>query len=86
MGQSIESALCESESTLRSLLENLPDFVLMVDRNAVIQFANRDAPAKERGSDSGRVRIRLRHSGTREACQLALHEAFVTGQPQTVEG
>ena len=39
-----EKALRESEATLRGLFENLPDIVVMLDRDANIQFINRTNP------------------------------------------
>ncbi len=38
----VERALRESEATLRGLFGNLPDVVILIDRSATIQFANRN--------------------------------------------
>jgi len=39
-----EQALREHDAKLRSLFQNLPDMVLMLDRDGVIQFANHGVP------------------------------------------
>ncbi len=80
-----ERALRESESKLRSLFENLPDFVIMVDRNGNIQFANRSAPGMDRESLLGERGFNMLVPEHREACRRALDRAFATGLPQTVE-
>jgi len=49
-----ENALRESESTFRTLVANLPDLVLLVDENAILLFANRDAPGATVGEMLGR--------------------------------
>jgi PAS domain S-box-containing protein len=43
-----EHALRESERKLRTLFENLPDLVVIVDRAGRIQFANRSVPEMDR--------------------------------------
>jgi PAS domain S-box-containing protein len=42
-----EEALKENEGIMRSILENSPDHILMVDENSNIQFINRPLPGKK---------------------------------------
>ena len=39
-----EDRLRENEALLRGLFENLPDFVILVDKEAKILYTNHDAP------------------------------------------
>jgi PAS domain S-box-containing protein len=85
MGPSNDSAFRQSENKLRTLLENLPDFVLVVDRNAVIQFANRDPPGGDRQALLGACGFAFTIPEHQEASRRALDQAFATGLPQTCE-
>jgi PAS domain S-box-containing protein len=80
-----EQALRESESKLRSLFENLPDFVVTVDRRGIIQFVNRGTPDVDREALVGRESFGFLLPEHAEAGRHALEQAFVTGSPQTVE-
>lgn len=80
-----ERALRESEHKLRILLENLPDLVLVVDRNAVIQFANRGLPHVDRRSLLGACGFDRIIPECRDACHQALDQAFASGLPQTCQ-
>ncbi len=80
-----EQALRESESKLRSLFENMPDFVLMVDRNAIIQFANHAAPGEPPGELVGSRGFDFIAPEHQEACRRALEETFETREVQAVE-
>ena len=77
--------LRESESTLRSLLENLPDLVVTVDRSANVQFVNRGTPDMDREAILGACGFGLVVPEHQPACRRALEQAFATGVPQTVE-
>jgi PAS domain S-box-containing protein len=80
-----QEALQESEAKLRSLFENLPDLVLVLDRSGRIEFANRALPGANLqdllGSD-GFGYIVPEH---RCRCREAHQQAILTGQVQTVE-
>jgi PAS domain S-box-containing protein len=80
-----ERALRESENKLRTLLENLPDLVLVVDRNAIIQFANRGLPDIDRQALLGACGFDHIVPECRDACRRALDQAFASGLPQTCE-
>jgi PAS domain S-box-containing protein len=81
-----EQALCESENLLRSLFENLPDFVIMVDRKGIIRFTNRilqpDTPQPKPGDCS----FDMIAPEYQEICHRVLDLAFSTGQPQSASG
>ncbi|HID75229.1 MAG TPA: PAS domain S-box protein [Planctomycetaceae bacterium] len=80
-----ERALARSESKLRRLILNMPDFVVVVDREGIIQFANRGIgpmSAEQLVGDSG---FRFMVPGSRERCEQALQRAVETGQVQNVE-
>jgi len=80
-----EAALCESEVKYRRLLENMPDFVVVVDLEARIRFANRPAPGTsvpELIGSTGFDHIVPEH---RPACRAAFEKALATGEVQSVE-
>lgn len=73
-----ENALRESEATLRGLMNNIPDLVLVVDSGSTIRFANHDVPgatAKELLGTPGFEFLAPEH---RETARRALAEAFQT--------
>jgi PAS domain S-box-containing protein len=75
----------ESEGRLRSLLENIPDIVCLVDRSGVVQFANRDTDDVTRNQLQGAVGFEFIVPEHREECRAALEGAFAGAMPQTVE-
>jgi len=78
------AALRESESKLRHLFENLPDFVLVVDRQGRIQFANRAVPGATREALIGSEGFAHLIPEHRARAERALEQAFLNGQPQVV--
>jgi len=80
-----ERALRESESRLRCLFENLPDLVVVVDRNATIQFANGKQPWISRESLLGACGLGFVIPEHQEPCRRALEQAIASGERQTVE-
>jgi len=83
--QEMNRAVRASEAKFRRLFENLPDFVLVVNRAGQVQFAN--LPDDHFGSSPLRgVAICERLSEAhRPGAEAALAQAFVTGQVQTLE-
>jgi PAS domain S-box-containing protein len=80
-----ELALRESESKLRSLIEFLPDLVVILDRDAMIYFANRGLSRVEGEKLLGTCAfdyILLEHH---QDTWHALEQAFATNTPQTIE-
>jgi PAS domain S-box-containing protein len=80
-----ENALRKSEATLRSLFENLPDFVLLMDRNSKIQFANRSFSEISRDSLRNKLGLDLAAPEHRDRFLRAVHETFDSGLPQNFE-
>ena len=87
MGQLKKAARQASQEKFlyASLLENIPDFVLVVDRNAIIQFANRSAP----GANPGALLVANGFSFVipehHELCRQTLGQAFATRTPQVCQ-
>jgi PAS domain S-box-containing protein len=80
-----EEALRKSEAKLRTLLENLPDFVLTVDRHATIEFANHGTPGATVQELLGANGFSFVVPEHQHSCRAAFHQAMATHQPQTVE-
>jgi len=80
-----ERALRESEATLRGLFENLPDLIMMLDRNANIQFINRAQSGISREEHIGAYLFDFASPEHKESCRRAFDLALATGQPQTTE-
>lgn len=77
-----EKALRESEGKLRSLFENLPNLVMMVDQNARILFVNRDQANATREALLGDCAFSLITPEYQNMCRRGLEQAISTGQPQ----
>lgn len=74
-----------SVGTLRSLLDNLPDVLLILDEKVRIQFANRSGEKLEREALLGRNARELLAPEYREVCWQALQDALADGKLRTVE-
>lgn len=71
-----ENALRESEDTLRGLVANMPDLVLVVDRRATILFANRGVPGASAEQLIGNTGFGFLQPDHRDVAQRALSEAL----------
>ena len=80
-----EKALRESESKLRSLLENLPDLVLVLDRDANVLFVNHSRTRCSPETLQGKSGIVFTAPEYRSLSQRALDQALITGLPQSME-
>ena len=80
-----EQALRESEAKLRGLLENLPDFVLIVDRDATIQFVNHGALATTAEEVTGSNTFSFIAPEHQPPCRETFRQALATQQTQAVE-
>jgi len=80
-----ESALQASERRLRNVLENMPDFLILVDRDATIRFVNRGTPHVPAERLLGANGFSFSAPEHREPCQAAFQRALDTRRTQTVE-
>jgi len=80
-----EEAVRQSEAKLRGLFENLPDFVLIVDRDATIQFVNHDALATTAEELIGSNTFSFIAPEYQPPCREAFHQALTTHRTQSVE-
>ena len=80
-----QQALRQSESTLRSLFEHLPDGVATIDRGGSIYFINRGLPDVDQEALRGVCGFDLCAPEYLDQCRRALDALFTTGQPQAVE-
>jgi beta-phosphoglucomutase len=80
-----ERASRESEAKLRSLFENLPDLVLLVDQAGGILFLNREQPQYNGKSLVGQCGFDLIAPEHRAAVQRGLSQAISIGLPQALE-
>ena len=78
-------ALLASESKLRILFENLPDFVILVNRDGKIEFTNRDSPNARREELVGKIGFDLVMPEYQERCGECVARLMTTGRPQSVE-
>jgi beta-phosphoglucomutase len=80
-----ERASRESEAKLRSLFENLPDLVLLVDEGGGILFLNREQPQYNGRSLLGQCGFDLIAPEHRAAVQRGLSQAVSSGLPHAFE-
>lgn len=81
----IEEALVDSEHRLRRLIENMPDFVILVDENAEIHYVNRGVGGLEPDHLIGKRGFSFLVDDYHPACQTAFHAALETGEVQYAE-
>ena len=81
----VEEALLDSEHRLRRLIENMPDFVILVDENAKIHYVNRGVAGREPDQLLGRSGFGFLAEESHGACQAAFATALETGEVQFVE-
>ncbi|MDD4267032.1 MAG: PAS domain S-box protein [Pirellulaceae bacterium] len=81
----VERALQESEFRLRRLIENMPDLVILVDRAARIQYANRGIGSFEPGGLVGQTGLGFLREECQGVYEAALGEALVSGEVQNLE-
>lgn len=80
-----EESLRKSEAELRCLFDNIPDFVILVDKDARIQFANRPAPGTTMQQLLGASGFTFMNPAYVPACRRALGLAFASGRTQELE-
>jgi PAS domain S-box-containing protein len=73
-----EDRLRENEALLRRLFDNLPDFVILVDRNAKILFANHDAPGMSKEALLGRDGFSFIFDSHKPQCHETFSQALST--------
>jgi PAS domain S-box-containing protein len=81
----VEEALLDSEQRLRRLIENMPDFVILVDEDAEIHYVNRGVGALEAEQLVGRRGFSFLVEEHHPACRAAFAAALRTGKVQYVE-
>ena len=74
----------ESRDTLRALLDNAPDFVMMLDAGGVIRFLNRRTP-RTPPDVIGRRWVDLLEGASKAAAHGALEKVMRTGQQGEIE-
>lgn len=79
-----ESALHDSEETLRQLFENLPDFVVKITQYGLIVFANRGLPHTSRETLLGRSWFGMIPAEHNLACRKAIEQTLASRQTQTL--
>jgi PAS domain S-box-containing protein len=80
-----QEALEQSEADLRDVFHNMPDFVVVVDGNGVIQLANRGVGGLGQEDLLGKRSFGFMLPPSQEVCRGAFEQALSTGEAQTVE-
>ncbi len=73
-----EEQLRKNEALLRGLFGNLPDFIILVDQNAKILFANRDAPGATKETMVGMDGFGFIRASHQQQCREAFYRAIST--------
>jgi PAS domain S-box-containing protein len=80
-----QEALEQSEANLRDVFQNMPDFVVVVDSDGVIQLANRGVGGLAREELLGKSGFCFMVTESEEVCRSAFEHALSKGEPQAVE-
>ncbi|MBE9137756.1 PAS domain S-box protein [Nodosilinea sp. LEGE 07088] len=80
-----EVTLANLEAEQRSILDNIPSFVVEVDRAGTMLFLNRVAPGFTKAEVVGRRIDEFTAPTSRDLQQAALAQAFATGEPVAIE-
>jgi PAS domain S-box-containing protein len=79
-GAPAEATLRESEANWRSLVESIPEFLMLLDPNGVIRWINRAAPAHRPEELIGLNVLQFATPDTRPIVEQAFRTALETGQ------
>ena len=82
---SLEEELRHSEARLRSVLDNVPDLVLELDRQGVVRYANRARPGFESEDLAGTDVVGLVLPRERDGVRAALARAWESGRAVDLE-
>lgn len=80
-----EGKLTESNERWRSLVENVPDFIAMIDRECRIRFINRTLPQFKRDEVLGKSCLDFIPADSREPMLSAVEKVFDEGTSQVFE-
>ncbi len=80
-----EEALKDSEERWRSLVENAPNIVLIVDRDGVIQFVNRTVPGLRAEEVIGRSQLDYLEPEYHEVVTETIERVFRTGETSSYQ-
>jgi PAS domain S-box-containing protein len=80
-----EEALQAQDEQWRSLVSGSPDYILRLDRDGVIRFANRPRPGLTLEEVVGVPLLDFVHPSWRDAMRRALDAVWRTGEPQRAE-
>jgi two-component system sensor kinase FixL len=80
-----EEALRESERKWRSLAENVPDIIVSVDKDGIIQFINRYITGYDTDNVIGKTIYEYISSDQHEKVRSSIERVFLTGKPDSYE-
>jgi PAS domain S-box-containing protein len=80
-----EEALRDSEAQWRSLVENCPDLVVVIDASGRISFTNRPVDTAGLRAEVGRTVLELAPPHLQDVLRSALDRVFSRGEPTTLE-
>ncbi|MEY4547350.1 MAG: hypothetical protein RL685_3545, partial [Pseudomonadota bacterium] len=80
-----ERRIRQSEETLRELLCNIPDFILTLDAQGIVQFVNHGGPPLGREGVIGQSWLAYVSPDQHAVPQSALQQVLATGEPVTYE-
>ena len=80
-----ESNLENSAKNWRALAENIPDFIIMLDREATIQFINKVLPGHDKNDVIGASTFDFQPPEYHEPMRRCLEHVFTTGESTILE-
>jgi PAS domain S-box-containing protein len=81
----VEAALRNSEEKNRSLLENIPDYVTMLDRSGKLLYINHFVQGREKHELIGKDIFSFLNSKSQEVAREYLEQSFLTGETCNLE-
>ncbi|MCD4785476.1 MAG: PAS domain S-box protein [Candidatus Eremiobacteraeota bacterium] len=81
MRKGVEKALKRSEEKWHSLAENTPNYILVIDRENIIQYINRAAPGHTREETVGNNVFDFIEPEFHNSAKKAIKHTFKTGKP-----
>jgi PAS domain S-box-containing protein len=80
-----EEALRENEGIMRSILANSPDYILMVDKNCIIQFINRELFGEKMGDIVNRKISDFIHPEYHKLVEDRIEQIFSRGKTENIK-